>query len=225
VEQKIYSLYRITNLINNKNYIGQTVAPKQRWYDHKKVAKNNPNQIVHHAMIKHGINNFEFVIIASCKSLEDANQLETSLVSQYESHVSTGKGYNMTLGGMNAPKTEEWKQKVSQTLMGHEVSKESRDKISKGNTGKIRSDDFKKNVGDFWRGKERTEEHKENLSKSLTGNKLSEETKEKLSKIRKGTKLSEETKEKIRNAISGRTTVHKGRTWKIIDGKRVWIDK
>jgi group I intron endonuclease len=108
---QIWSLYRITNKINGKIYIGQAADLSKRWHDHRRAVKlNKPTQVIHHAMIKYGIDNFEFEVIASCTNQDNANYTETLLVEQYESHVSTDKGYNVTLGGMNAPKTEEFKQ-------------------------------------------------------------------------------------------------------------------
>lgn len=66
---KIWSIYRITNKINNKNYIGQAISVSRRWSDHRRaVLLNKPTQIIHHAMIKYGLENFEFEIIACCKS-------------------------------------------------------------------------------------------------------------------------------------------------------------
>ena len=222
---KIWSLYRITNKLNGKVYIGQATDIAKRWHDHRTAALNSrPTQIIHHALIKYGLDNFEFEIIAMCKSQYDANVSETELVKQYNSFIVNGEGYNATLGGMNAPKTDEWKKKVSESLMGHEVTKETRDKVSKGNTGKIRSKEFKKDVGDFWRGKWRSEGHRTNLSNSLKGNKNclghkhSDESKQKMSKATKGKRPSE-------NAIFKSIEKTKGRTWKIIDGKRVWVDK
>lgn len=222
---KIWSLYRITNKINNKVYIGQAADVSKRWYDHRKAVKlNNPTQTIHYALIKYGLDSFEFEVIASCKTQDDANCIETELVKQYDSFIKNGKGYNVTLGGMNAPKTEEWKRKVSEKLMGHEVTQETRDKVSKGNTGKVRTANFKQNVGDFFRGKGRTEAHRENLSESLKGNqnflghKHSEETKQKLSKIAEGRAPSDMAHQKSVEKT-------KGRTWKLIDGKRIWMDK
>lgn len=113
--QKIFSLYKITNLVNNKIYIGQTTNPRKRWYDHR-IAIKNPKQVIHHAMAKYGLDNFTFEVIAQCRTQDDANWCETELVSQYQSHISTGKGYNILLGGMTCPKTEEWKQFMSEFM-------------------------------------------------------------------------------------------------------------
>lgn len=115
IPEKIFYLYKITNKINNKIYIGQTINVSNRWTDHKIAAKNNkPTQIIHHALIKHGLENFIFEVIASCLTQEDANDTEALLIEQYNSYISNGCGYNVTLGGANASKTEEWKQKVSE---------------------------------------------------------------------------------------------------------------
>lgn len=130
---KTWSLYRIANKINGKVYIGQAINIFKRWYDHRKAVRlNQPTQVIHRAMIKHGIDNFEFEVIASCKNQDDANYLETELVKQHDSFTN---GYNATLGGVNAPKTEEWKRKISQSLMGHPVSKETLLKLSESHKG------------------------------------------------------------------------------------------
>jgi len=106
---RTYYLYRVTNKINNKTYIGQTVKPAARWWQHRHDSID-PKIPFHYAIKKYGSENFEFDIIASCKNQDDANYTETELVKQYQSHISTNKGYNATHGGMNAPKTEEFKQ-------------------------------------------------------------------------------------------------------------------
>ena len=113
----MHHLYRLTNQVNQKVYIGQSSDLSKRWSDHKAAVKHNrPTQKIHYALIKYGVDRFDWDIIATCQTWDDANELETLLVAQYESHISTGKGYNSTRGGYNAPKTEEWKQKVSKKL-------------------------------------------------------------------------------------------------------------
>ena len=39
-------LYKITNLINGKIYIGQTIHPEKRWWEHKNRAKNNYDNFI-----------------------------------------------------------------------------------------------------------------------------------------------------------------------------------
>lgn len=68
-------------------------------------------------------------------------------------------------------------------------------------------------------GRKHSDEEKEKISKSLMGRYCSEETRLKIAKANTGKERTMETKMKLR-AIST-----KGKTWKIIDGKRVWLDK
>ena len=67
------------------------------------------------------------------------------------------------------------------------------------------------------------------------GKHLSDETRRKLSEANKGKKLSEEHRRKLSEANKGKHhteewrrksgEAHKGMTWKLIDGKRVWLSK
>lgn len=106
-DDKIYYLYRITNKINGKIYIGQTVQPEKRWTQHKtNAASDSPKMIISYAIKKYGNDAFDFEVIAGCRTWEDANDIETLLVAQYGSLVPNG--YNVSLGGFNAPKSEAW---------------------------------------------------------------------------------------------------------------------
>lgn len=187
---KIYYLYKILNIENNKIYIGQTVQPDKRWYQHKyDSTKDRIPSLISQAIKKYSNSSFEFEVIVCCKSYEDANELETLLVKQYNSHVSNNQGYNISLGGMNAPITEEVKEKMSLAKKGKKLSYEHARKISKANTGKIAhnkgkpvSVEIKNKISNTMKNIEFTEAHKNNLSVALSGRKLSEETKNKLKK-------------------------------------------
>lgn len=143
---RIHYIYKITNKINGKIYIGQTVNAIKRWSQHKTAARNNkPTQIIHHALIKYGIENFVFDVIACCLDQNAANEAETTIVKQEDSYVSINKGYNVSNGGANAPKTEVWKNMMREHLKnigfqsGHEVSKDTRIAVSIANTGRVHS--------------------------------------------------------------------------------------
>lgn len=109
--QKTWALYKITNLENNKVYIGQTVEPSKRWYQHRRDSAT-PKYPIHHAINKYGVQGFEFEIIALCKTQDNANYLEELLIKQYDSLVQNSKGYNVSLGGSVAPKSEQWIQSM-----------------------------------------------------------------------------------------------------------------
>ena len=64
-------LYRITNIINNKKYIGITNNYKKRWSNHR--CGNSKNMVIAKAIKKYGKENFFFEIIKRNLTLEEAN--------------------------------------------------------------------------------------------------------------------------------------------------------
>ena len=86
-------LYKITNLINNKVYIGQTIHPDKRWWEHKQRAKTH-NYPIHLAIVKYGEENFVFEIL---EESQNYNEREKELIKQYNS--LSPNGYNIIPGG------------------------------------------------------------------------------------------------------------------------------
>ena len=66
-------IYKITNKINGKCYIGQSINIKQRWKGHRKDAfwLNGPDYQypLYKAIRKYGIENFSFEVIEECPSV------------------------------------------------------------------------------------------------------------------------------------------------------------
>lgn len=94
-------IYKITNLINNKIYIGQTSTKIERRIDKHliKANKANPKSFFHQAIRKYGFNNFIVEILEN--NIFDSSLLkerENYYILQYESYKSE-KGYNLTVGG------------------------------------------------------------------------------------------------------------------------------
>lgn len=90
-------LYLITNLINQKKYIGITNNPKKRWENHK--CNNDPSMAIAQAIRKYGAENFKFEILLSGIPIEKIDEYEQEYIQKYETHISTGKGYNVSWGG------------------------------------------------------------------------------------------------------------------------------
>jgi group I intron endonuclease len=94
-------IYKITNLINGKVYIGQSVDIGARWRKHHNepfdVNSHQYNCSLYRAIRKYGLDYFSFEIIEECKK-EDLNEREKYWVSQYNSH-NKNFGYNETEGG------------------------------------------------------------------------------------------------------------------------------
>lgn len=202
-QTRIWSLYKITNKINNKNYIGQAQDYQHRWADHKRaVLLNKPTQIIHHALIKYGLDNFEFEVIASCKTQEDANETETQLVAQYNSFVGDGYGYNATYGGMNAPKTEAWHQAM-QAWRASLTPEEKAAIAKKQSAGLVAAYERE---GNWNLGAKRTEEQKARITEALKNRDYDPhhppEVRQRMSEAHIGLKDSEETKIKKSIAIT-----------------------
>jgi group I intron endonuclease len=92
-------IYKITNTINNKAYIGQSIQHdiNVRWSAHKHSLKhNNGCPLLMAAFRKYGIDKFKFEIIVIC--FDDAcYELEKHYIKKYNTF---GKdGYNATEGG------------------------------------------------------------------------------------------------------------------------------
>lgn len=91
----IKAIYKITNLLNNKIYIGQSIHPEKRWKEHQQHAKAcDDNYPIHLAINKYGANNFSFEIL---EWTEDYDNEEAKLIQEYNSLVPNG--YNLIEGG------------------------------------------------------------------------------------------------------------------------------
>lgn len=95
-------IYKWTNKINNKNYIGQSINIEQRKRSHIASSyypkSNTYNTVFHQAIRKYGVDNFTFEILCICQK-EELNDLEKFYIEKYNSVVPNG--YNMTSGGEN----------------------------------------------------------------------------------------------------------------------------
>lgn len=88
-------IYKITNLVNNKCYIGKTERTiKKRWKEHLKNCKNLDLPL-YRALNKYGIDKFQIEQLEECAS-EKVDDRETYWITYYN---SCEQGYNCTLGG------------------------------------------------------------------------------------------------------------------------------
>jgi group I intron endonuclease len=97
-----YKIYIVTNLINLKKYVGQTVqAVLRRWQQHKSAAKTKKILHFHRAINKYGPENFKIEWLASAFTKEDANYLEEQWIREFKTYLPEF-GYNSTYGGEEA---------------------------------------------------------------------------------------------------------------------------
>lgn len=87
-------VYLITNLINQKKYVGITNDYKKRWANKASVSNN---QVITKAILKYGKENFSFEVLYSNIPLEEIDDLEIKTIQEYQSLVPNG--YNVAKGG------------------------------------------------------------------------------------------------------------------------------
>lgn len=162
MEDRRYKVYKYTNKINGKIYIGQTCKTLKARADNGKGYIRCPH--FWRAIQKYGWDNFEGEIIADELTLDEANELETSLIKSLNS-IDPSIGYNNREGGSNGAMTEEAKRKIGAAHKG---------------IGHVCSEETKKKVSESLKEYYKTHKH------PCTGTHYSDERRKKISETRKG---------------------------------------
>lgn len=179
-------IYKATNTINGKSYIGQTTNLKKRKQKHKDCARKGIQTYFYNAIRKYGINNFKWEVLCECISRKEMNEKEKYYIKKYDSFWKNN-GYNLTEGGYDRQVTDKMRKKIS------DANKGEKHRLY----GKHQTEETKHKISIAHKGKKLSKEHIKNMSIAFTGRKLSEETKKKMSLSRKGLKKSKEWIKKI----------------------------
>lgn len=179
-------IYMITNLNNDKKYIGQTVQGYlTRWRQHKCASKSEKSKrrcvALNRAILKHGCESFKIEVIETInihiidkktikQDADKLNELEVIYIKKYNTLVPNG--YNIQKGNKYS----------ENTMIGNFLSEEHKNKISIANTGKKHSEDTKKKISEKMAGANHHLYNK--LISSETKNKISE-----TQRIKNGNKL------------------------------------
>lgn len=198
-------IYRITNTINGKCYIGQTSKGlERRWKAHCKDARRGSLYVVHTAIRKYGPDAFIVELLEETTD-NQLNDRERYWIAELQ------PAYNMTEGGDG--------------VRGHTHTAETRAKLSAMRTGeknhfygKKHSAETRAKISATKRSQpppDITPEHRAklrarqaSLAESKRGKPLSVETRAKLSKSLRGRRLSAETRAKISAAAKARWQRH-----------------
>jgi len=127
-----YIVYKITNILNNMQYIGvhKTKKLNDEYYGSSKYLNS--------AIKKYSIENFNFEILHFCQNKTKSLYLEETLVNkEWVDRLDT---YNIMTGGNNSYteyiRTKEIKQKIAKAHVGFKHTVETKLKISKATSGK-----------------------------------------------------------------------------------------
>lgn len=188
-------VYKITNTVNGKAYIGISVhePEKVRIKDH---LSGRGNRIIASAVKKYGKDAFTYEVLEANVFDEFLPDLEVTYIAHY--NTIAPHGYNLNSGGSHAipseltrqklskinkgenhhsfgkPLSVEHRQKISDSLKGHKVTTEVRLKISSAQKGKKR--------------KPLTAEHRQKISDGNKGKTMSTSARRKISESRRGEK-------------------------------------
>ena len=104
----MWTIYKITNKINGKIYVGQTYrTPEERWDDHRREAWRHTTPMAR-AIVKYGWDNFQPEVIDTAITQKEANEKERYWIAYYQTCIGAygddAKGYNLTPGGDGVPK-------------------------------------------------------------------------------------------------------------------------
>ncbi|KFZ26296.1 MAG: GIY-YIG catalytic domain protein [Candidatus Izimaplasma bacterium HR2] len=92
-------IYKATNKVNGKSYIGQTVySLGGRQLKHYSRVRNGSQLYFHNALRKYDREDFIWEILEYCKSQEELNEKEKMFIQEYNSYW-TENGYNLSFGG------------------------------------------------------------------------------------------------------------------------------
>lgn len=201
-------IYKVTNLINGKIYIGQDSKNNINYY--------GSGKIIIKAIKKYGKINFKKETLENCYTTDELNEREKYWIKLYNSQDKS-IGYNILEGGHGL--SPESKRKISEALKNKPFSKERKEKISIANKNRI-----------F------TKEHKEKISKNhadvsgeknpMFGKKHSELVKQNSHLINLGRKASSEQKKRMSEKKQGENNKNSKLTQnQVIEIRRLYFEE
>lgn len=177
-KKNISGIYKITNIINNKYYVGSAYNLYKRYVDHKSAIENNRhhNKQISRFVKKYGIDKLKFELIEYC----DIIYLE----SKEQEYINNSKYLFNESKNVKSPNrgkklSQEHKRKISESIKSKNIirSQITKNKISKANKGKAgkyeRTDDMRKILSE--KIKNNLERGKK-ISNSLKGRKITWKT-------------------------------------------------
>lgn len=101
-----FVVYCLTNLKNNKKYIGLTNKVRQRINQHVHAFDKGSKQYIHKALNLYGAASFSFEVLEECIDRFSLNLTEIKYIDYYKS-TDLSLGYNLTYGGKSSGSTPE----------------------------------------------------------------------------------------------------------------------
>lgn len=162
-------IYKITNKLNNKVYIGKDTTNNSNYF--------GSGKLITYALKKYGVENFDKVILEECDSNQTLCEREKYWINYYNS-TDLEIGYNISKGGdggdtfTNNPDLEKIKKKISDTMKKKKFTETHRQNLTKNHA----STKYKKGkTYEEIYGEEMAKNYKEKLKVSRTKYKTEKE--------------------------------------------------
>ena len=125
----IYKVYKITNLINNKFYIGIT----QKLLNHRFAIHKNVKSYIGNSIRKYGENNFTIEQIDTAKTYNQLRKKEISYIDKLKPFYNLTKGGDGLFGFKHSKNT---KKLISLKMAGRKLTEEHKKKLSENSSSR-----------------------------------------------------------------------------------------
>lgn len=198
---RIMIVYKTTNLINGKIYVGQDSKDDKNYL--------GSGNLIKLAIKKYGKENFKKERLAVCYNQIELNEAECFWIKELK---TVEFGYNIALGGTNG------------TMLNRKHTDKTKELMQKSRKNIVFSDKHRENLSLSHIGKTASKATKLKMSekqKLIIRKPMSEETKEKIRNSKKGVKASKETKEKMSKSHMGENNHFYGKTHSVNSIKQI----
>lgn len=168
-------IYKTTNIVNNKEYIGQHTTNN---IDDQYIGSGF---LLQKAVRKYGKEKFKREILMECKSIQELNNFEIFFIDKY--NTLSPNGYNLQPGGKNYEMTDEIKEKISKSRIGQflgqtnpnwegkSFNKKTKKQISKSVKQKYKDDpDYKIKISNTSKNRKKSQKSKNIMREKMLGN-------------------------------------------------------
>ena len=220
--EKKSGVYKITNILNGKFYVGSSITMNERWQQHRKklIKGEHHSSKLQNSWNKNGESVFEFSIIEECQPIKEI------LLSREQYWIDKlnacgPNGYNIAkivMSPMLGRKhTQETKEKLS--ILAKNPSKETRIKMSDARKGHEVTTETREKISSARNGRKVSEETR--IKNTLAATNPSQETRKKMSDSAKNRPpISEVTRQKMRDAHDSRPPISEDTRKKLSDAAK-----
>lgn len=161
-------VYIITNQVNGKQYVGQTIKTLEtRWRRHCWASTAMPSRMpITKAIQKYGAENFKIETLCTCTSQEDLNIKEGYFARALNTFSPVG--YNLTAGDGYGAMSDEMRKRISESRKGWVPSAVTRGRMSEAHKGLRYSEETRRRRSDRMRGKKMPVEALAALSEAIS---------------------------------------------------------